>query len=62
MEELAEACDLVVCYLGKDTCEPGLWVDAVKLCRLDQDEGDRHCFTSALGGVVVQLKMTAPKV
>ncbi|GFE63118.1 hypothetical protein KIN_01920 [Litoreibacter roseus] len=34
-EELVEACNLVVCDLAKDPCQPGLRVDVFELGGLD---------------------------
>lgn len=42
-------CDLVVSDLAENPCEPGLRIDFVQFCCLEEGEGYGHGFAAALG-------------
>src|SRR5882757_4901437 len=48
-QQRGEIVDLVIGDTGEHVGEPGLWIDVVELCGLNQREHDRGAFATSIG-------------
>jgi len=52
-QQLVDPIDFVLGDAAKDIGSPGLWIDTIELCCLNERVGNGFKFSSALSGVVV---------